>query len=299
MTIWPHLNRLGFTPFLGLCVLMVSLAHAQAPEGDKADPRRTTIEQKLRLTGHLLTSPKMKQALASENAEARAQADKAQSLVNQAREALTGNDLDQASAALDQALKSVSAASSLAGKGAGLDLAAYRARYAELLEQVKTYRSALVETRKDGKAAEAAGNAIGKLDSLAAEAKSLAEANKYVEANKALGDAYLHAANVLTSLRAGQTVTLSLKFDTPADEYAYEEKVNLSHEMLVDMLSADGKLNPSTRPAIDKALDDNRKMKVEADKESKAGNHASAIKLLEQSTLRLKRTLQSFGVPIF
>jgi hypothetical protein len=283
----------------GLFALLLGTQPAAAEDALASDSRRTTIEQKLKLVGQLLASPKMKQALASTNPEARSQAEKAQHLVGQAREALAGNDLDQASAALDHALKSVSAASSLAGKGADLDLAAHRARNAELLEQVQTYRAALVETRKDPAAAEAAGRAIARLDSLSAEARLLAERTQYTQANKLLGEAYLAAANALTSLRSGQTVTLSLKFDTPADEYAYEQKVNLSHEMLVEMLVNDGKAQGTMRGTIDQALDQNRMLKVEAEKHARAGDHGIAIKTLEQATLRLKRTLQGFGVPIF
>lgn len=293
------LNHMRVATAGALCALWIAALATPSAAADNPDPRRTTVEQKLKLVGHLLGSPKMKNALAGDNPEARAQAEKAGKLVDQAKDALAANDLDQATAALDQALKSVSAASSMSSKGIELELAGQRARYAELLEQVQTYRAALVETRKDAAAAEAAGAAILRLDTLAADAKLHSEKNKYAEANKSLGDAYLAAANALTRLRAGQTVTLSLKFDTPADEYAYEQKVNLSHEMLVEMLVNDDKARGSMRGAIDKAVDNNRIAKVEAEKQAKAGDHDAAIKTLEQATLRLKRTLQSFGVPIF
>ncbi len=283
----------GFFAFIALSPL------AYAAEAEAVDARRATIEQKLRLAGLLLASPKMKQALHSENVEVRTHADKARGLLEQAREAMVGNDLDQASAALDHALKSVSAASSLSRNSVALDLVAHRARHAELLEQVKVFRTALLETGKDAKSAELAGAAVGKIDTLSAEASGLAAENNYLEANKRLRDAYLHATQALTTLRAGERVTLTLKFESPADEYAYEEKVNLSHVLLLDMLIADGKTSEAKRHALDKALDENRVQKVEADREAKTGNHAVAIKTLEQSTLRLKRTLQSAGVPIF
>ncbi len=284
---------------LSFCALAVLASLAYAVEGDAVDPRRATIEQKLRLAGLLLSSPKMKHALDSDNAELRAQADRARSLLDQARGALAGNDLDQASAALDHALKSVSAVSSLARNGAALDLVAHRARHAELREQVKVFRGALLETGRDATAAGIVGSAVEKIDVLSAEAESLAAENKYPEANKRLREAYLHATQILTTLRAGQRVTLTLKFDTPADEYAYEEKVNLSHVLLLDQLLADGRTSETKRHALDRALDENRMQKVQAEQEAKAGNHAGAIKTLEQSTLRLKRTLQSSGVPIF
>ena len=166
-------------------------------------------------------------------------------------------------------------------------------------EQVKVFRGALLETGRDAAAAGIVGSAVEKIDVLSAEAESLAAENKYPEANKRLREAYLHATQILTTLRAGQRVTLTLKFDTPADEYAYEEKVNLSHVLLLDQLLADGRTSETKRHALDRALDENRMQKVQAEQEAKAGNHAGAIKTLEQSTLRLKRTLQSSGVPIF
>ncbi len=277
--------------------LLLPLAHAT--EAEKVDSRRATIDQKLRLSGSMLASPKMKQAFQSDNAELRAQAEKARSLLEQAREAMVGNNLEQASATLDQVLKSISAVSSLARSGAALDMVAYRERHHEQLEQVKLFRGALLESGKDGKSAKQVGAAVAKIDALTADANGLAAANNYPEASKRLREAYLHATQELTTLRAGERVTLALKFETPADEYAYEEKVNLSHVMLLDMLMADGKTSEARRSMVNKALDENRIQNADAEREAKGGNHAAAMKILEQSTLRLKRVLQSAGVPIF
>jgi hypothetical protein len=276
-----------------LCLLALGIS-AQAAEAP--DARRTSLEQKLKLVSSVLSGSKAKQAATSDNAEARTQIAKAQQLADAARESLAKGDLDQAGAALDQALKAVSAASSQSSKN--LDVAAQRARHAELNEQVQTYRASLADLRKDPKHAAGAGTALEKLDNLTTEAGKLAAANKYTEANKLLADAYLHAANSLTTLRAGQTVTLSLKFDTPADEYAYEQKVNQSHEMLVEMMMAENKTAALTE-AANRILDDNRRAKVEADKQAKAGKHPEAIRTLEGATTQLKRALQSFGMPIF
>ena len=79
----------------------------------------------------------------------------------------------------------------------------------------------------------------------------------------------------------------------------FEEDLNVRDRHVLDQLLADGRTSETKRHALDRALDENRMQKVQAEQEAKAGNHAGAIKTLEQSTLRLKRTLQSSGVPIF
>lgn len=281
---------------LALAGTATAIGQAPAPS---PEARRQGLEQKLKLVESLLNSPKIKQAAQGDNAEAKGNVEKAQQLVDAARAALKANELDQASPALDEALRSITAASRPAQRaGVSLDLSAQRTRHAELTEQLRTYRASLEQARQGSNGAPA-GEAIEKIDRMSAQAAQLAEGGKLEEANKILGQAYMAAVTSLSNITAGQTVVLSLKFDTPADEYAYEQKRNHSHHMMIDMMVTEGRVHSQMRVLVDRFIDEDRRLRVEAEQQAKAGDFASAIKTMERATQQLVRALQTIGVPVY
>lgn len=285
---------------LGSLVALILLVSMPCTVWSESDQRRQGAEQKLRLVETLLNSPKTRLVQNGDNIEAKAQVAKAGQLVESARRALAASDLDRAVSDLDLSLRTLSAATSRVEKdGDNHNLSAQRARYAELLEQLRSYRGSLAEAARDARSAAGANAAIQKLDAAVAQAEKHATGGNYPNANKLLGEAYLAAVTSLSTLRSGETVLLSLKFDSAAEEYAYEEKRNQSHEMMVDMMIAEGKADGGKRASVERFLEEHRTLRVQAEKEAKAGNHASAIKTMEQATGQLIRALQFMGVPVF
>lgn len=282
---------------LRLLLLTLPLSWAIAPAPLAAD--RSTVEQKLKLVGGMVNSPRMLEIERGAHAEAKARVEHARRLVEQGRAALTSGDVDLAEGALDQALKAVTAASSLARSGAVPDVAAQRARHDEIREQLRGYRNVLSGMRDDPALAKRAGEAIAQMDLHLAQAKALYDGGRYAEANRVLSDGYLAVTGALRELRAGQTVVQILKLDTPADEYAYEERINQSTEALLALLVSQGRVDAGMRGMVDKALDANRVARIEAERGARAGNHGDAAKSLEAATLRLKNTMRLLGIPTF
>jgi hypothetical protein len=274
---------------------VVGVVGAQAADAAPADGKQRLIEQKMRLVESLVQSPAAKKAAA----ESGGLVSEGEQLLNDARQALAAGDLDTAAKSLDAALKATSKASARHAQGSAFSESAQRASLADLQEQVKTYRASIVDLGRDSSKAAEAKSLLTQVDFLAAEGDKLAQGQRLAEANKKFADAYKLAVEGLSRLRSGQTVTMSLKFDTPADEYAYEQKRYGSNEILVDMMQADGKAQGSTAAMVTQFVGEARRLKAQAAQEASSGQHGVAVKTMEQAVQQLTRALQVMGVPVF
>lgn len=270
---------------------------AQTPGGD--EQKRRLIEQKLRLVETLVNSPAASNAAYGREAETPNLVDQARKALADARTALGENRLDDASSLLNDALKSASAASRRLSSSATLSESAQRKTLSDLAEQLASYRASLVDLRKDPKIGKDATTLLERVDALKSESDRLAAAGQLGEANKKLAEAYKLAVEEIARLRAGQEVVLSLKFDTPADEYAYEQKRFASNQILVDMMISQGKAEGDRRKLVDTFLAEGRRLKGEAEALAGAGKHVDAVGLMEKAVGQLNRALQMMGVPVF
>lgn len=208
--------------------------------------------------------------------------------------------------AVDEALRTASATASAGKKDARLSPDILSSRNAELESQVRDYSASIAAALKiQGRNQDARlgrpeqDNRLTQLDRMLDEAKQLTDAGRHGESNRVLAGAYHMAVTTLSELRAGETVILELKFDTPADEYAYEQRRNQSHEMLVEMMIQEGRGKDHNRGLIDNYLLEDRQLRSRAEAEAAAGNYAAAIKSLEEATGRLVRALRLSGMMIF
>lgn len=103
----------------------------------------------------------------------------------------------------------------------------------------------------------------------------------------------------VASLRAGQEIVLSLKFETAADELAYEQRRFRSSQIMVDRLVDEGRAGAERRRLVDEFVGAGRRLKEEADTLAKSGSHREAVALMERANSQLNRALQVMGVPIF
>jgi len=276
--------------------LACSPAWAQAPE---AVPDRAVIEQKLKLLEVVLNSPKLAQAAASGDPEAASLAAKARQGLEEARAALQANDTLKSAALLDQALRASSAASLKASRSAAPPPdAAQRNRNNELMQEVASYRASIVEALKSKNDAKGA-TALQRIDALVAEATSLTAANRHADAQRAISQAYGISVATISELRAGETVTHELKFETPADEYAYEQKRHQSNEMLVDMMIKEGKVDPGRKQLLDRYLEESFRLRSEAEKLAKTGDYPGAIKNMEKANDQIMSALRATGLAGF
>lgn len=274
-------------------------AHGLAQTAGGDEQKRRLIDQKLRLVETLVNSPAASNAAQGRDAETPALLESARQALAEARAAVGENRLDDASRLLNEALKSASAASRRLSSTATLSDSAQRKTLQDLTDQLAGYRASLIDLRQDPKVGAEATALLGRIDALKAEADRLVGAGQLGDANKKLAEAYKLAVEEIAKLRAGQEVVLSLKFDTPADEYAYEQKRFGSNEILVDMMIGQGRADGERRRLVDGFVGEGRRLKGEAESLAKEGKHAEAVSLMEKAIGQLNRALQTMGVPVF
>lgn len=247
---------------------------ALAEESTDVNPQRRLVEQKLRLVESLQKEPSS-----------------ARPLIDDAKKALAVGDYPQAGRLLDEALKGAS-------RGAAGDNKNWVNGLRELEAQISSYRNAVHELVRAGKDGGAGQVLVDQVDLKMNEAKRLEASGRLSDANRVLTEAYRQVTKGLSDMRFGQTVTQSLKFDTPADEYAYELRRYSSNEMIVSMMVERDSASPSKR-MVDNLVSEGQRLHTEAKEYAQAGNYKAAVAAMEQAVGQLNRALQMLGVPVF
>ena len=276
-------------------LLCSSLALAQA---NPDDAKKRLIEQKIKLLDMLLNAPAAKTA-ATRDAESELLVEQGRSAVDVARKALADQRLDEASKSLDEGMKSVSKATRKMQSESALSESAQRKTYDEQTEQVATYRASLADMVKDPKNGDAAKALLNRLDTLSAEAKQQAAGGRLGDANRRLAEAYKLATEEIARLRQGQVVEMTLKFETPADEYAYEVKRFNSNQIMVDMLINEGKAEGERRKMVDGMVTEANRLRVAAEQIAAKGQHKEAMAQMEKANDQMKRAQQVMGIMVF
>ncbi len=271
-------------------------AGAQTTEGE--DARRRLVEQKLRLVETLLNAPATRNA-ATRGADAKALVDSASRGLDDARSALTGGNSEDAAKLADGAFRALMSVSRRISSENVLSESAQRKNFADLKEQVATYRASLAELAQGSRPDPALQKLLARIDQSSAEAARLGSAGQLGEANAKLAETYKLAVVELSRIRAGQEVVMSLKFDTPADEYAYEQKRYKSNEIMVNMLTAEGKAEGERKTLVEGFVNEGRRLMQEATQNAQGGRYKEAVALMEQATAQSVRALQAMGVPVF
>lgn len=285
--------------FIASLILVCALAAPMARAQTTPDPeqQRRLAEQKLKLVEMLVNSPAAKLSSASKDTEVAGLIERSRELLKQARETLAAQRYAEASLALDEALRGVSKANSRSA--GGLSDSVQKQRLQDMGEQVATYRGALVEMLKNPKNGAEAQSALTRVDTLADAARGLAAAGRLGEANKKMAESYKLAVEEISRLRAGEVVTMSLKFNSPAEEYAYEQKRFQSNEILVNMMIAEGRAEGDKRRLVDSFIHEAGRLKADAIDQSINNNFKEAVSSMEKAFTQLNRALQTMGVPAF
>lgn len=255
------------------------------------------VKQKLQILDGLLDSGKIRQLRETDNVEAKERLAKALILRDEARKSMAEGHFPEADRALDASLRVTTSVASSIKSQPVLDSKLQQTKNIELEQQIRTYISAISETlkvRKDiGQEAR-----LSKLIDMLVQANKQTLSGKHDVANQILTDGYKLAVTTLSELRAGETIVLELKFNTPADEYRYELQRNHSHQMLVQMVKQEGK-NENAGSTFEQFVQASRELHSNAESRAESGDYAAAIKLLESATRELVKALQLTGMAIF
>lgn len=261
---------------------------ASSHDPSKPDPRRMLIDQKARLVENILDSRRMVGVAESDDIEVRRLYARARELLEEARDAIAADDLEQAELALDEALGQASTASLRASRERPVrDVERQRERNSDLLGQVQTYRAAIVTALEEQGVEE--DDTLRRLDRLIDDAGTLIDTGRHVDASSLLTEAYKTAVMLISELRAGQTTVAQFAFEEPADEFAYELTRNNNYETLIKRLTDEDGLAASMRNVVDRYVAKSREQRARAEAQAEAGDYSAAIKTMEAATDHLVR----------
>lgn len=256
---------------------------------------RAQLEKRLDSVKTLLEkSSAAKQIEASGDPAALAQRAKALELWNQAKSAVERGELELAQKLLVDAPKLMFAAARLAAPEQILG-DKLRSDYNNRRDSVK----ALLQAQK--RISDEKGNVAGaedvtrNIEAILSEADQLASTGKFEQARVTVDKAYLVAKAAVGQMRSGDTLVRSLNFANKEEEYKYELDRNDSLAMLYKVLIEQaGRSNSVVEKFVKNGLD----LRGQAEKKAAEGDHASGIKLLEESTSQLVRAIRGAGIYI-
>jgi hypothetical protein len=281
------LPRLCAALLLGLAG---TLALAQAPD---------QVERRVQSIGTLIeTSSAARQIESSGVAGAREKRDNARLIHREASAALRAGEASMASDLLDQAAREMMDGVRLA-KPEQVAGEKNKRDFDARMESARALAAAQRRITQEKAAGAQAQQASSSIERQILEAQKLAAQSRYEEARPVLDRAYLTARVSIEAMRRGDTLVRSLHFGSKREEYDYEIDRNDTHRMLINMLLADRKEASGLMPAgMQVLIDKAQLLRAQAEAQGQGGDHAGAIKLLEDSTRELVRAIRAGGVYI-
>lgn len=279
--------------YLFLCLALCAAAPvaAQAPAAPQVEVDRDQLQRRLGAVHTLIEkSTAARQIEASGEVRAIEKREQARKVHREAQQAYDAGDFVRSSRLLPEASVRMFEAVRLA---APEQIAASKAR-TDFDARAESVRSLLAaQKRISAEKGEAAGGVetTREIERALAEAERLATSD-IASARIALDRGYLVAKAAIGSMRSGDTLVRSLNFATPQEEYHYELDRNDTHLMLVQVLLKDKGGLPASQQYVENA----RGLRSQAEATAGRGDHAAAIRLLEDSTRELVRAIRGAGV---
>lgn len=277
-------------------LLAVSVGAAAWPI---AAQERDQVERRVQSVGTLIeASSAARQIESSGVAVARERRDNARLIHREAAAALQGGNPADASKLLDQAAREMMAGVRLA-KPEQVAGEKSRRDFEVRLESARALLVAQQRITQEKSAGREAQDATRSIERQIGEAQALAAQGRYDEGRPVLDRAYLTARVSIESMRRGDTLVRSLSFASRREEYDYEIDRNDTHRMLITVLLADRKDAAGAMPAAMQGFTDKATgLRGEAEAQARRGDHAGAIRLLEDSTRELVRAIRAGGIYI-
>jgi hypothetical protein len=229
---------------------------------------------------------------ASPSPEARAARTKAREALQAAQRANASGDAAAAERQLAEARQQMMQAVRLAAPAGRLADQA-KVDFERRLESTR----ALITAQKRVSAEKKTGaDALRSAEERLAAALESRSAGRMDAARAQLEEAYLISKASLGSMRGGDTLVRSLSFETKEDEYRYEVDRNDTHQMLLRVL-LDSRTQTG-QAAVAASAQRARELRAQAEAAARRGEHAAAVRLLEDSTGELVKAIRGAGVYI-
>lgn len=278
-----------------ILALTLAAAAAAAQPQSPAPADRAQLERRLGSVATLIeSSSAARQIEGSGVAVAREKRDNARLIHREAAATLAAGDLAATAQLLDKAAREMMSGARLAnpqqvnGEKDKRDLAAR-------VESARALLAAQQRITQEKNAGAQAQEEARRIEQALTQAEQHAAAGRTAEARVLADRAYLTARVSIESLRRGDTLVRSLTFANKREEYDYEIDRNDTHRMLVTMvLSERGDVAPMVKPFVDRAA----ALRRDAEGQAGRGDHAGAIRALEDSTRELVRAIRAGGIYI-
>lgn len=127
------------------------------------------------------------------------------------------------------------------------------------------------------------------------EARAALFIGRSQEALGLVNAAYEQASAVVVGARQGDTLTKTLAFESPAEEYRYELDRFASYKMLLQLAMADDTLPVGMRQIAARAEIDAALLEDGAETEARKNRHAEAVKLLESASAVIMKAIRASG----
>ena len=128
------------------------------------------------------------------------------------------------------------------------------------------------------------------------DAKSLADKNDYVNANKKLETAQHIITTAIQQMLNSQTIVYDLNFETPKEEYEYELKRFGGYEELIPIAVEQKQPNEGTITLMNSFVEKGQKMRDIAIETAKSGDFPRAVAMMQDATKEIRRALRMVGV---
>ena len=278
-------------------VIILALLAAASPHG-VADEEQSQWEKKFHALGELIERSSVSRQVLSSNNEASLQQYKlAQLLREQAVTAYREGKFDESNILIGKSKKALFEAAKLSGSGESR-----KDKEKKSYESMKRSMNALLEAMERIGAEKGNKKQVEQLAektrNLIKQADQHVSSGKYKEGIELLGKAVHGIDNKINEMRSGDTLTRSLSFATPKEEYQYELERNDTHLMLVNVYLAENPAEGEVRSKIDQHLDGARMFRKKAEDMASAGKYQDAVREMESSTVNIIRAIRAMGVYI-
>lgn len=284
-------------PMRKVGALLIMAATAAAHGGGTVE-EAAQLARRLESVETLIERSSAAKQIEREGGEAsNAQRDAARRLHRGAHEAYAAGDYGESRKRLEAAAKTMVEAARQAAPAkvtADKSLRDFDAR----LESIHALMAALERVGREKNASADAHGTLAGVQAMVAEAKRQAQTSGVDTGRATLDQAYLKVKMAINGMRGGDTLVRSLDFATKEEEFDYEVVRNRDYEDLVP--KALERLRPSRVQiaTMEQELKEGRAMRSAAIAHAARREFDSAIPMIQASSDRLQRALESLGVVV-
>lgn len=291
----------------GLAVWLIlvatqACATAWAQASVPAPRDRTVVEQKRALVERLLVESRIADGeVRGRSAEAREKLSSATQLVARARTQLDKGEIAAADGSLNDAMRLISVARSIAAEP-GTRSDAEQTRFNELVQSIEVLEASYLRNveRRSVWLAEVGDEDLKRVKILVDRAKGMALSGRLPEANAVLVKAQRDMISSYNGLlgTAPMVIVYDLRFNSLEEEYRYESERGRDYAGLIPVAIHEYNPPPDTLATINRLVDESRALTAEARLGAQGKQFRSAILNQRQAIAKLQHALELAGVVV-